>query len=99
MGVSGAHLAASLGGVRALYPHWWHRAAGVWRVYVGVDRIRAPALSLLQGGVRAGGVSLEFRRQEMAVISPVTPQAPGGAGKRHPSARLPLVSQAPWCSR
>ena len=29
VGVSGAHLAASLGGVRVLYPHWWHRAAGV----------------------------------------------------------------------
>ena len=73
----GAHLSESLGGVGALYAHWRYRAAVVWRVYVGVDRIRAPVLSLLQDGVSAGGVSLEFRGQEMGVISSVNTQDAG----------------------
>ena len=46
----------------------------MWRVYVVLDRIRAPALSLLKDGVSAGGISLEFLRQEMAIISPVNTQ-------------------------
>src|SRR4029434_5983078 len=71
VGVSGAHLAESLGGGGTLYVHWRYGAAVVWRLYVALDRIRAPALSLLQDGVSTGGVSLEFRGQELGVISPV----------------------------
>ena len=67
-------MAESLGGARALYPHWRYGAAVVWRLHVVSDRIRAPALSLLKGGVSAGGVLLEFRGEEMVVISPVNTQ-------------------------
>ena len=58
--------------VGALYAHRRSGAAVVWRLHVGIDRIRAPALSLLQAGVSPGGVWLEFRGEEVDIISPVT---------------------------
>src|SRR4029434_9432095 len=79
-------MAESLGGARALYPHWRYGAAVVWRMHVVLDRIRAPALSRLKGGVSAGGVLLEFRGEEVVVISPVNTQAS-------------LVCRAAWQTR
>jgi putative flippase GtrA len=45
------------------------------RVYVGLDGIRAPALSRLQAGGCAVCLSLEFPGQEMCVISLITKTA------------------------
>ena len=57
----------------------------LWRLHVGIDRIRAPALSLLQDGVSPGGVWLGISwRRSGCYFTGKHAGLPGGPGSdRH----------------